>query len=122
MGGGERFADGVKFMAKVAAHQDVTVVWEEYESMPHLWPMLFRYWPQAQRCWERWTDTCTAFATKAPVTTKGLRWKVGSLQCCCEIDVLGLTQLSVGDAQGYVRRHQANICPFTEKETAKASL
>ena len=121
MGGGERFADGVKSIAKIAASQGVIIVWEEYQSMPHLGPMLFKSWPQAQHCWERWAEICISSATKAPVTTKGLRWELKSLQSS-KVNVLNLTQLSVDDIQAYVRRHQANVRVFTGEESAKASL
>ena len=39
-GGGERLADGARSVAQTAARQDVAVVWEEYEAMPHLWPSI----------------------------------------------------------------------------------
>ena len=50
--GAERLADGAKSVAQTAARQGVVVHWEEHEAMPHLWPMLFKSWPQAQRCWQ----------------------------------------------------------------------
>lgn len=62
VGSGERLIDGAKAVAQNAASQGVTVAWTEYEEMSHLWPLLFRTWPQSQLCLQSWAHSC-----KAPV-------------------------------------------------------
>lgn len=119
VGGGERLADGARFLAQSVARQGVAVVWEEYEAMPHLWPLLFATWPQTQRCWKHWARACTSFAEGRPVASSGNRMEVGNLQSR-EVDLHTLTRLSMDDVLGYMKDHQKNTKPFTgEKNKAK---
>ena len=119
VGGGERLADGPKFLAQNAAGQGVTVVWEEYEAMPHLWPLLFKSWPQNQRCWEGWSRACSQFANGVSVAAKGQNTEVESLRSY-HFDVLNLTPLSMHDIQRCLRDHRKTIEPF--KGSKKAML
>lgn len=119
LGGGERLADGAKFLAQNAARQGVVVIWEEYEAMPHLWLLLFTNWPQTQRCWSHWARACTSFAKGTPVSSSGSRVEVESLRSI-EVDVFALTDLSMDDVQDYMRNHQKNAKPFTgEKKKSR---
>lgn len=120
IGGGERLADGARFLAQNAARQGVAVVWEEYEAMPHLWPLLFPTWSQSQRCWRNWARACGSFVKGAPAAPKGNRMEVGSLQSR-EVDILALTRLSMDEVLGYIRKHQNDVKPFTG-ERNKAML
>ena len=118
IGGRERLIDSARFVAQNAARQGVTVVWEEYEAMPHIWPLLFPTWPQTLRCWENWARACSSFASGASTTTSGNRFQVGSLQSQ-QIDIFILTNLSMDDVLGYMSNHQKKVKPFTgEKNKA----
>lgn len=59
----------------------MAILWEEYEALPHLWPLLFGSWPQSQRCWENWARACTQLINGPPVAVDGKRMEVGSLRC-----------------------------------------
>ena len=61
-GGNERGLDGNKVVASQALKSGVPVLWEEYEGMPHEFPLLLSKLPQAQRCFESWAAACTALA------------------------------------------------------------
>jgi len=47
-GGQERFADSAKLAAERAARQGVQVWYEEYEEMPHDFPIMSATWPWAK--------------------------------------------------------------------------
>ena len=60
--GEEMLVDEGKVIACHAARDGVTVVFEEYEAMPHnfpVLPVLNRSW-QSQRCYSRWAEFCKA--------------------------------------------------------------
>ena len=112
VGGGERLIDPARFIAQNAARQGVTVIWEEYEAMPHIWPLVFPTWPQARRCWENWARVCSSFARGTPTTTSGHAIQVESLKSQ-QVDVSTLTDLNMDAVLGYMRNHQKNVKPFT---------
>ena len=58
--GEESVLDGCKVIANRAAEQGVAVVWEEYDGMPHIFPLLpgLGPLPQVKRCLEDWGDFC----------------------------------------------------------------
>lgn len=58
--GEESVVDGSMVIASRAAEQGVAVVWEEYEGMPHIFPLLpgLGPLPQVKRCLEDWGDFC----------------------------------------------------------------
>ena len=65
--------DEGKFIAQRAAEQGVTVLFEEYEAMPHEFPMLpvlNKLW-QSERCYNAWAAFCTACVEdKGSLSTK----------------------------------------------------
>ncbi|KAM0718858.1 hypothetical protein Q7P37_005930 [Cladosporium fusiforme] len=63
--GQERCADGVKMLAAQAARDGVTVRYEEYRGMPHIFPVILPKLPQAQRCMKNWADACLGFVRGA---------------------------------------------------------
>lgn len=64
--GWELLADEDKYMA-VKLHADkVPVLFEEYEAMPHCFPMVFRGSPMSVRCLDAWTGFITDVIGKGP--------------------------------------------------------
>ena len=116
IGGGDRLIDSVRFVAQNAAREGVTVIWEEYEAMPHIWPLVLTAWPQVRRCWENWAHVCSSFAKGAPATTSGNRIQVEGLQSQ-QVDVFTLTDMNMEDVLGYIRNYQKNVKPFTGNQT-----
>ncbi len=87
--------------------------------MPHLWPLLFPTWPQAQYCWRNWAHACTSFAKGAPAASNGHRIEVGNLQSH-EVDIINLTRLGMDDVLDYIKNHQKNAKPFTGEKNNRS--
>ena len=62
--GQEHVVDSNRIIARRASKQGVKVIWEEYESMPHVFPQLPRMeaTPQAVRCLTGWSNFITQCA------------------------------------------------------------
>ncbi|KAI4246798.1 MAG: hypothetical protein L6R40_001827 [Gallowayella cf. fulva] len=75
--GEERLADEGKAVASLAAKQGVTVIWEQYEAMPHVFLLLLDYLRASKQGLGHWAAFCTevaggAISTKATtLATKG---------------------------------------------------
>ena len=54
--------DECKAVASLAANQGVTVVWEQYEAMPHCFVLLLEYLDAGQRGFRNWVAFCTQVA------------------------------------------------------------
>ena len=57
--GEEKLADCINLIAQRATAQGVKVVWQQFEAMPHIFPLLLQKMPQAQICYEHWANFCT---------------------------------------------------------------
>ncbi|KAL8697706.1 MAG: hypothetical protein Q9201_006979 [Fulgogasparrea decipioides] len=76
-GGQERFADSAKLAAEQAARQGVPVSYEEYEEMPHDFPIMSATWPwaktegwpQSVKCMEAWVNACKVFGEGGTLRT-----------------------------------------------------
>ncbi|KAL9602359.1 MAG: hypothetical protein Q9219_001925 [cf. Caloplaca sp. 3 TL-2023] len=99
--GEEMMADEGKSVASVAANQGVTVIWEQYEAMPHCFSMIFDQLEAGRRAIKDWADFCTAVAgelagqgleTKgtwfAAKTCKETNVDVGSLAVCSQEEAI----------------------------------
>ena len=75
--GQEMLLDEGKAVACLAAQQDVSVVWEEWEAMPHCFALVFFHaLPQAKKCLHDWAKFCTEAVDQAgkPIRTTGIRF------------------------------------------------
>ena len=127
-GGQERFADSAKLAAEMAARQGVRVWYEEYEEMPHDFPIMSatwawaktEEWPQSVRCMERWVAACKAFA-------EGGTMRIGAVVVLTtgeerEMDVERLTGLEFEEATSLIRKSQEEWKVFTGREKAVSML
>ncbi|ROW08479.1 hypothetical protein VMCG_03025 [Cytospora schulzeri] len=64
--GWELLADEDKYMAAKLHADKVPVVFEEYEGMPHCFPMIFKGSPMSVRCLDAWTEFTTDVVEKGP--------------------------------------------------------
>ncbi|TEA06082.1 Esterase [Colletotrichum sidae] len=62
--GWELLADEDKYMARKLQEDGVSVVFEEYEGMPHCFALILAKTPNAKRCFEGWTGFMKAVVEK----------------------------------------------------------
>ncbi|KAI4196390.1 MAG: hypothetical protein LQ350_006576 [Teloschistes chrysophthalmus] len=68
--GEETLTDEGKSVASLAAQQGVSVVWEQFEAMPHCFSMIFEHLEAGRRGFKDWADFCTQVASKTDVKEK----------------------------------------------------
>ena len=58
--GEESTLDSCKVVASRAADQGTTIIWEEFEGLPHVFPLLpgLSQLPQVKRCLKDWAEFC----------------------------------------------------------------
>ena len=76
----ERGVDGNRVVASQAAKAGVGVTWNEYEGMPHEFPIIMGKLPQAKHAFELWATACKDFATGKSRSSAALRWKMPSCE------------------------------------------
>lgn len=64
--GWELLADEDKFMAAKLHSQGVSIIWEEFEGMPHCFAMILTENPMAKRCFGAWTGFIKTVAETGP--------------------------------------------------------
>lgn len=64
--GEEMLADEGKFIASRAAEQGVTVVWEQWEAMPHCFPLILLGSPVSKKFFRDWADFCINAVGEGP--------------------------------------------------------
>ncbi|CAO1601711.1 hypothetical protein XANCAGTX0491_005354 [Xanthoria calcicola] len=60
--GEEMLADEGKAVASLAAEQGVTVIWEQYEAMPHCFPILLEQLEAGRKAVKNWAAFCSKVA------------------------------------------------------------
>ncbi|KAL9117879.1 MAG: hypothetical protein Q9187_005579 [Circinaria calcarea] len=98
--GQERLTDSVKVIAQTAAKQGVCVLWEEYEAMPHTWPMILENLPQTELCFKHCARACESFVSQGgeKPASGGFYISVEKLETRA-VDVNALTSLTVEEAR-----------------------
>jgi acetyl esterase/lipase len=79
--GQELLSDEDKHVAMVAARQGVTVVYEEFEAMPHCFAMILGGIAESRKCFDSWSSFITA-AVEQPesLATRGVRHQAKTLE------------------------------------------
>ena len=120
--------DAVRFVAQSAARAGAAVVWDEYEDMPHNWPMLLKGWPHARLCYERWAEACLAFWRRSvdgiEVQTNGRFTEFARLQRSGnrKVNVLHLSDFTVAEIRDLVRQRVAELNVYMERRLAGKSM
>ncbi|KAI4168765.1 MAG: hypothetical protein LQ343_006147 [Gyalolechia ehrenbergii] len=107
--GEEMLADEGKAVASLAAKQGVTVIWEQFEAMPHCFPMIFDQLPASRKYNKDWADFCGTIASDtvgeggAKLETKGIWFAV---KTCKEtnVNVMSLAVCSQEEVEERMRR------------------
>lgn len=69
-----------KFFAKKLRGQGLTVVFEEYEGMPHCFALILDRIPSAARCFEGWAGFIRDAVERGSVTSKAVGVKAKTLE------------------------------------------
>lgn len=93
IGSAERNLDAARVVAQTAAKEGVVVLWDEYELMPHNWPMLCKSYPQASKCYETWAGMCSKLGQGIVMKSTGTLTSWGDLKITT-VDVSQLTPLT----------------------------
>jgi acetyl esterase/lipase len=95
--GQERTIDSAKIIASQAVRDGVTVCWEEYEGMPHIFMTFFPQWKQSDMCYKRWVAFARKCLEHEDIKTKGVVIGCEDLRER-QVDVGTLSKLSPKDA------------------------
>lgn len=123
VGSKEGVVDAVKVLARQAARQGVEVLWDEYELMPHSWPMILPEYPQSMGCYQMWAEACVKFVAgggKGERESKGYFTHFEDMRTE-SIDVGAMTTLTMKQVRSMTRMRQASIQPWTGKAATKSS-
>jgi hypothetical protein len=97
--GTELLTDENRHLATKAASQNVPVVFEEYEAMPHCFAMLLEDLGGSRKFFDSWASFITQVTQKPKtITTKGTKIKARSLEEI-ELDVKGLSTFTEEDVK-----------------------
>jgi hypothetical protein len=107
--GEELLADENKYFAMKAAQQGVTVVFEEFEAMPHCFAMLLDGMPNSDRCYRDWAAFISACVEKPKsLATKGVRFAVRTLEESA-IDVTALSPFTEDEVKLRMRERMKEL-------------
>ena len=121
VGSKERVIDSAKVPAQLAARQGVPVIWDEYELMPHNWPMVFSKIPHSLKFYRSWSAACLRFLSDNTIQTIGTFTEFESLRIR-EVDVYNLTLLTLDEVEDRLKAAQSSVRPFTGDLVAKSLL
>lgn len=121
VGSKERLSDSSKYVAQTAARQGVTVIWDEYELMPHNWPMVFPKFAPSIQCYQSWAEACLKIWRGDQVLSQGTFTKLEGLSRE-DVDVRNLTPLAFHEIKDMMRAALKQVRPFTGEGSVKAML
>jgi len=116
---GERLVDSVKVIARNAAMQEVVVQWDGFELMPHIWPLLFRSWPQTDWCCQRVASACMEFSNGAPTERSKTLHLDGSESD--GPDLRELTKLDMDTVKALMRSQQSGMKDIVRPTSSPSS-
>ena len=121
IGSKERNSDSTKVPAQLAAREGVTVIWDEYELMPHNWPMVFPKYPHSIKQYQSWAAACLRFLGDDKVKSMGTFTHFENLSIR-QVDVCNLTSLTLDEVEALMKTAQRSVEPFTGRAVAKPLL
>ncbi|KAL8902864.1 MAG: hypothetical protein Q9207_004329 [Kuettlingeria erythrocarpa] len=121
IGSKERIVDAAKYFAQHVATQGVPVLWEEFELMPHNWPMTFPNHRFSEKCYRSWAKACSSFADGLNIQTRGTFIMLEHSQER-ELEVTRVTNISNDEVRRLMRQKESSIRPFTGQAVAKCHL
>ena len=123
MTGEECLTDEDAVIAVMAASQGVTVHWEQYEAMPHVFQMMLPHLATSRRCYQSWGDFCRLAVEGRPTTTG--TWIAINPSKDRQVDVNKVTDLKHEEVLSLMRDNQKRRQQSWQKEASsvpKSSL
>ena len=121
VGSTERVSDCAKVTAQRAAKQGVVVLWDEYELMPHNWPMVLPDFPQAEMCYVAWAEACARFAGGEVTSNAGAFIEFDGLKKRV-VDVEWLTALKDVEVERLMKVAWSKVKPWTGDLAGRSML
>lgn len=119
--GQEMIVDAVKVIAQTAFNQGTTVVFQEYEAMPHIFMWTCAGSPQSEKCWKDWADFCKAIHRGKTVASRAVLVEPEGLHER-ELELSKLTPLTVEDARRMMKEAVKGVKSFTGPKKGYAML
>ena len=119
--GQEMIVDAVKVIAQTAFNQGTTVVFQEYEAMPHIFLWTCAGSPQSEKCWNDWTNFCKAIRQGKTVACRAVLVEPKGLHER-ELDISRLTPLTADEACSMIREAVKGMRSFTGSKKGNAML
>ena len=110
--GQEQILDAGRVIAQTAFHQGVSIAFQEYEAMPHAFPLWHRNSPQTRKFWIDWATACRKLAGGKGLTSKACLVEAKDLQERA-LDVVNMTSLTVHKARDMMNMAAKNMENFT---------
>ena len=110
--GWELLADEQRYMAAKLHASGVTIVFEEYEAMPHCFAMVLGQLPASRRCFDGWSGFIKSVAEDpASVGSRAVTVKAKSLQEV-ELDLGDLAEITEEEVRERVKEQIASNKPL----------
>ena len=119
--GEEMLVDNSRVITQRAANQGCTVLWVEYEAMPHCFPFILDV-PQKIQSFKRWARFCyTCVEHPSTLRSEGIR--VGTSMNVQSVDIRHLINLSYNEVKERMRRNMQQMAKrYQEKGNVKPKL
>ena len=117
----ERIVDAAKFVAQNVGIQGIAVLWVEYESMPHKWPMGFPSHPHSEKCYHSWAKACLRFVNSPGAQTNATITTLENSHTR-QVEVDKFTNLTTDEVARLMKSKQCSIQPFTRSLVLESQL
>jgi len=119
--GEEMLVDNSRVIAQRAANQGCTVIWAEYDAMPHCFPFIFDI-PQTDHSFKRWARFCSA-CVETPGSLRSEGVNVDTSMQTQSVDVRALIDLSYDEVKECMRRNMQTMAKrYQEKHSTEPKL
>jgi len=113
--------DNSKVIAQRAANQDCTVLWAEYNAIPHCFPFIFNVPQKDHMRFERWARFCyKCVEHSGSLRSEGTR--VDTSMEVRSVDMSNLTDLSFEEMKERMRQNMQKAERYQEKRSVEQKL
>jgi len=123
MGQHEVGMDAARVLASQLRKDNVPLVYEEYEAMPHVFYAFFPKWWQADHALRRCADACLQFTERSNATTiksKATFYTLDKNEQHTDVDALPAIEMQT--AEDIIRHYMATTPYIIGQVTARAAL